>query len=62
MDQYIIGEPDVPYWCKNRIMLYRRADGSTGYEFHGSKRILRLRVGDILLRDSKQKIIVKKKG
>ena len=62
MDQYIIGEANAPYWCKNRIMPFKRADGSTGYEFHDSKRILRLSAGDILLRGQDNRIYVRKKG
>lgn len=62
-DKYIIGSPNAPYWCKKRIMPYKKADGSTGYEYHGGdNRILYLEAGDILLRDPKYRINVRRKG
>ena len=61
MEQYIIGSKNVPWWCKQRIMPFRKADGSIGFEYHDkSLKTYILNRGDALLRDN-YKIIVKRK-
>lgn len=53
MTKYRIGDRPVPEWCAERITPYRKADGTTGYEFEGNKMVFQLNFGDILeLKDS----------
>ena len=45
---YIIGEGFAPEWCNQHITPYRKADGSTGYEYSGKFKTFVLEKGDIL--------------
>ena len=61
MESYVIGDKYVPYWCRNRIMQYKKMDGTTGYEFHHEMgRILQMNKGDVLYRGQDKS--VKRKG
>lgn len=62
MESYTIGEKGAPYWCKNRIMPFRRSDGSTGYEYYEQKKVVNLKAGDMLLRGKDNQICIRKKG
>jgi hypothetical protein len=62
MESYTIGDKYVPYWCRNRIMQYKRLNGTTGYEFHGKGEALWLEKGDTLCRGHNKAVIMKKKG
>lgn len=63
MEEYIVGSKYVPWWCKQRIMPFRKADGTTGYEYHDkSLKTFILDEGDVLFRDNNNKIFVQKKG
>ena len=59
-DKYIIGDTLAPYWCKRYLMLYRKKDGSIGYEFFGKNKSYELEKGDCLLYDE-GKIKVRKR-
>ena len=62
MESYVIGDKYVPYWCRNRIMPYKKLDGTTGYEYHGKGEVLKLEKGDRLFRGHYRPIITKKEG
>lgn len=32
-ERYVVGTHPIPEWCWRDMMIYRRDDGSTGYEF-----------------------------
>lgn len=56
-DTYIIGSGIPPDWVKDKLLPYRKMDGSIGYEFHGVYAIFNLMVGDrLILRDGKIKV------
>jgi hypothetical protein len=50
-ERYVVGTPNAPKWCKNRIMPYLRYDGKTGYEFFGLERTFIMEAGDVLTWD-----------
>ena len=62
MESYIIGDKSMPYWCRNRIMQYKRMDGTTGYEFYGKGKILQLKKDDVLICGRNKAVIAKKRG
>ena len=53
MQYYTIGTVPVPEWCRNYIMPFRKADGSTGYEFHGYNHVFNLKAGDELIKNDR---------
>lgn len=48
-ERYIIGTYPVPKWCRNDLMPYIKADGSTGYEYQTQWNTLNLKCGDVLI-------------
>ena len=50
MQCYTLGTIPVPGWCRNYIMPFRKADGTTGYEFHGYNHVFSLKAGDRLIK------------
>lgn len=60
-DIYIIGQGFAPEWCRRFITMYKKRDGSTGYEFYGRWRDFELVKGDILIMEA-GKIKVRKRG
>ena len=62
MEMYTIGDRNIPYWCRNRIMQYRKTNGSTGYEYHGKGEVLQLEKDDVIFRGQNKQIFVRKKG
>ena len=48
-DRYVIGTTPVPRWCRDDLMPYMRADGSTGYEYQTPCATLNLQKGDTLI-------------
>jgi hypothetical protein len=62
MQEYVIGTRNVPWWCKNRIMPFRKSNGVTGFEFFDKfSGGTTLKKGDLLVRDDNGRIIVKRK-
>ena len=43
---YTVGKSPVPKWCRDLLIPYRKMDGSTGWEFHGSYKTFELSKGD----------------
>ena len=63
MEQYIIGDRNPPFWCKERITPYKKMNGTIGYEFYGRDGTLALNKGDRLFRSENGKdIFVRKRG
>jgi hypothetical protein len=50
-DEYVVGSGKPPSWLKNKIMPYRKMDGTTGFEFHGRQRTYVLYCGNKLVRN-----------
>ena len=48
-DRYIVGTSPVPRWCRDDLMPYIKADGSTGYEFYTPRKVLYLVNGDMII-------------
>ena len=52
--RYIIGKSPMPEWCVGKLMQYRKADGSTGFELHfesfGIHKTVELAAGDQLIK------------
>lgn len=61
--KYIIGQKQAPEWLRNRLMMYRKFDGSTGYEIYCNGRAYDLIKGDrvMKLKNGKFKIIPTKR-
>lgn len=49
MQKYIIGTKPVPSWCADKLMPYKKMDGSCGVEFHGVQMDIDLIIGDVLI-------------
>ncbi len=49
MKRYVIGTKPVPEWCADLLQPFRKADGSTGVEFHGERFDIYLDVGGVLI-------------
>ena len=60
-ERYMIGTYPVPDWCKNHLSCYRKQDGTTGIEFHGSTHDINLNAGDVLIRH-RNYIKIQRKG
>lgn len=60
IDRYTVGKGIAPDWFRRRLMHYRKADGSTGYEWHGVSRNILLSKGDKVIRNSDGKISFRK--
>lgn len=53
-DTYTIGSGTPPDWLKDKLLPYRKMNGSVGYEFHGVYRTFYLVAGDeLVLRNGK---------
>ena len=50
MNSYIFGKGEMPEWLSRRVMCYRKADGSTGYEIDNGRRKIELNEGDLVIR------------
>lgn len=48
-ERYVIGTSPVPNWCRDDLMPYIKADGSTGYEYQTPWNTLNLKCGDVLI-------------
>lgn len=59
--EYIIGKGKAPEWCRQFLTPYKRADGTTGYEYHGKRRNAELCVGDKLIKHENGKITIKRR-
>jgi hypothetical protein len=46
MSSYIFGTDELPDFIRDRIMCYRKADGSVGYELDNGRRVTKLYKGD----------------
>lgn len=60
MEEYVVGEPNPPWWAKRGLSAYRKPDGSVGYEFGDGKVFYILNKGDILTKDRRK--IRRRKG
>ena len=47
-DNYIVGNGRAPEWCRRYLTPYKKANGTTGYEFYAKFRTLELEKGDVL--------------
>ena len=50
MNKYIFLQGEVPRWVSDRLMLYLRADGKTGYEIDTGKYFKVIFKGDVLIK------------
>ena len=53
MEKYIIGTKPIPEWCYEKLMPFRKWDGTTGIEFYGERKTISLDIGDILIKQGK---------
>lgn len=51
MGEYIMGNGNMPDWVANKVMAYRKMDGSTGYEFRGMANIYEIHIGDKIIQN-----------
>ena len=49
MSRYIFGQGEMPGWLSRKVMCYRKADGSTGYEIDNGRRKIELHEGDLVI-------------
>ena len=61
VEEYVVGEPNPPWWAKNRLSAYRKNDGTVGYEYIDRSVCLSLNRGDVL-RNNDGKVRRKKGG
>ena len=47
-EEYVVGEPNPPWWVKRGLAAYMKPDGSVGYEFTDGRVYIRLDRGDTL--------------
>lgn len=48
-DNYIVGNGRAPEWCRRYLTPYKKANGTTGYEFYAKFRTYELTRGDVLI-------------
>lgn len=65
-ERYVVGTHPIPEWCWHGIMMYRRDDGTMGYEFtiqhaRGHTTTLYLKKGDVLLKNGTLVRLIPKK-
>lgn len=58
---YTVGKSPVPAWCRDLLTPYRKMDGSTGWEFHGSYKSFELVQGEQII-NNHGKLDLKFKG
>ncbi len=61
-EEYIIGSGIPPDWLKNKLIPYRKMEGTVGYEFQGTFRIFCLSAGDKLVRNGRRIDVKQRKG
>lgn len=49
VSSYIFGKGEMPGWLSRRVMCFRKADGSIGYEIDNGRRKIELHEGDLVI-------------
>jgi hypothetical protein len=60
MDEYVIGQDDLPQWIRDRMMVYQSSFGGICYEIWGRYRDLVCRDGDVLVVSGENISIIRK--
>lgn len=60
MNRYIFGKGEMPEWVSRRIMCYRKADGSTGYEIDSYLKRVEVSEGDVIIEGREYVKVIKK--
>ena len=50
IEKYIIGTRPAPKWAAERLTPYKKMDGTTGFEFYGTRRTFEVDTGDELVK------------
>lgn len=53
MSRHIFGQGEMPEWVSDRVMCFRKADGSTGYELDTGWRFTEIYEGDKIFQNGK---------
>lgn len=59
MKSYIMGQGKMPGWVSDRVMCFRKADGSTGYELDTGWRFTEIYEGDKIIQNGKYLKIIR---
>ena len=61
MFECVFGEEEMPVWLSDKVMAYKKTDGSTGYELDTGRRKIEIKVGDLITNEGRYLKVRKRK-